>query len=213
MTPAERNRGRPKKGDEHDTESLLEAALASFAEYGFDKTPLRLIAARAGVDVALISYRYGSKFGLWKAVVTSVAEESLLQTEDFLRHAETLPVDQRLHYICTRLVDTIFQRPAFSTVLLSETISNISAERKELISGTLMKPMHDLIMSSLRATNLIKDIDDQPDPGLSLTVAIASAGLVSSTGSFATLFTNIGDNREKLQEDLAGLLCRILKQS
>lgn len=213
MTPAERQRGRPRKGDEHDTGSLLEAALASFAEHGFDKTPLRLIAARAGVDVALISYRYGSKFGLWKAVVTSVAEESLQQTQDFLRHAETLPIDQRLQFICTSLVATISQRPAFAKVLLSEIISNISPERKELISGTLMTPTHDLIISSLRKMGLIRDTDSEPDPGLSLTMAIACTGLISSTGNFATLFTKIGDDRQKLHEDLAKLLCRILKQN
>lgn len=213
MTPTERQRGRPRKGDEHGTESILEAALASFAEHGFDKTPLRLIATKAGVDVALISYRYGSKFGLWKAVVTSVAEESLQQIEDFLRHAETLPMDQRLQFICTRLVANIFQRPAFSKVLLSEVVANISIERKELISGTLMKPTHDLIMSSLRKMGLIRDADSQPDPGLSLTMAIASTGLISSTGDFATLFTEIGDDQEKLRAHLAKLLCRILKQN
>jgi AcrR family transcriptional regulator len=213
MTPTERHRGRPRKGDEHDTDRLLEAALTSFAEHGFDKTPLRLIATRAGVDVALISYRFGSKFGLWKAVVSSVNESSILQAEEFLRQAETLPDDQRLQFICINMVDMIFQRPAFAKVLLSELIANISPERKELISETLMKPMHDLIMSSLRKSNLIGDVGGEPDPGLSLTMAIASVALVSSTDTVAMLFTAYGDDKERLRQDLAKLLCRMLQRS
>jgi AcrR family transcriptional regulator len=211
--PAERQRGRPKKGNEHGNENLLEAALASFAEHGFDQTPLRVIATRAGVDVALISYRYGSKYGLWKAVVIFVAEESLQQMEEFLRHAETLPIVERLQFICIKLVACIFQRPAFSKMLLSEIVSNVSPERKELISETLMKPTHDLIISSLRNMGLIRDTDSQPDPGLSLIMTIASIGLISSTGSFATLLTDIGDDQQKLQEHLAKLACRILKSN
>ncbi len=212
MTPTERHRGRPRKGDEHDSDRLLEAALTSFAEHGFDKTPLRLIATRAGVDVALISYRYGSKFGLWKAVVSSVNESSLLEAKEFLRQAETLPEDQRLQFICAKLVDMIFQRPAFAKVLLTELIANISPERKELISDTLIKPMHDVIMTSLRKTNLIKDIEGQPDPGLSLTIAIAAVALASSTETLTTIFTAFGEDRERLRQDLAKLLGRILRQ-
>jgi hypothetical protein len=68
-------------------------------------------------------------------------------------------------------------------------------------------------MSSLRKMGLIRDADSQPDPGLSLTMAIASTGLISSTGDFATLFTEIGDDQEKLRAHLAKLLCRILKQN
>ena len=212
MKPTERHRGRPKKGDEHDTDHLMEAALVSFAEHGFDKTPLRLIAARAGVDVALISYRFGSKFGLWRAVVSSVHDASILQLEEFLLQAETLPINQQLDFISAKLVDLIFQRPAFAKVLLTEFISNISEERKELISETLMRPMHETIMSYLRKANIIVDKADQPDPGLSLTVAIASVALVSSTATLALIFTEFGDDRQRLREDLAKLFCRILKQ-
>ncbi len=212
MNPSERHRGRPRKGAEHDTDSLLEAALASFAEHGFDKTPLRAIATRAGVDVALISYRFGSKLGLWKAVVGSVSEASILQAEDFLRQAETLPLDQRLKFISANLVDLIFQRPAFAKLLLTELIVNIDDERKELISQTLMQPMHDTIMSSLRTLKLDKEINNLPDPGLSLVMAIASVALISSTETLTMRFTELNKDRERLRDDLAALVSRILEQ-
>ncbi|TDN21602.1 TetR family transcriptional regulator, partial [Lactobacillus crispatus] len=49
---AERTRGRPRKGSELDADKLLDVALLAFAEHGFDKANLRLIAAAAKVDVA-----------------------------------------------------------------------------------------------------------------------------------------------------------------
>lgn len=69
--PSSRRGRRP--ADHGDTErSIRLAALTRFADQGFDATGLRDIAADAGVDVALISYKFGSKLGLWKAVVERV---------------------------------------------------------------------------------------------------------------------------------------------
>ena len=47
---------------------LLEAALALFAEKGFTKTSTREIALAAQVNIASISYYFGDKAGLYRAV-------------------------------------------------------------------------------------------------------------------------------------------------
>lgn len=47
---------------------LLDAALALFAEHGFSKTPIREIAQAAQANVAAISYYFGDKAGLYRAV-------------------------------------------------------------------------------------------------------------------------------------------------
>ncbi|GAB3131173.1 TetR family transcriptional regulator [Tsukamurella serpentis] len=48
---------------------ILEAARALFAEVGYDRATIRAIARRAGVDVALVSYYYGNKKGLFREVM------------------------------------------------------------------------------------------------------------------------------------------------
>lgn len=68
-----RSRGRPERGAGPDPEHVLRTALTIFAERGFDDATLRAIAAAAGVDQALVSRRYGSKLGLWKAAVDAVS--------------------------------------------------------------------------------------------------------------------------------------------
>lgn len=49
-------------------DSLLDAALACFAKYGYDATSIRLIASLAGKNSSLISYYFRSKEGLYREV-------------------------------------------------------------------------------------------------------------------------------------------------
>jgi AcrR family transcriptional regulator len=49
--------------------AVLEAARARFAEHGYAGTKLRDVAADADVDVALVSYFFGSKDGLFAAAM------------------------------------------------------------------------------------------------------------------------------------------------
>ena len=68
-----RGRGRPKHTDSDTGAAIASAALQRFAAQGYEATSLREVAADAGVDVALISYRYGGKTGLWQSIVSQAA--------------------------------------------------------------------------------------------------------------------------------------------
>jgi AcrR family transcriptional regulator len=48
---------------------VLDAARAEFAARGFDAVTLRRVAARAGVDPAMVTHHFGSKGGLFRAVL------------------------------------------------------------------------------------------------------------------------------------------------
>src|SRR4029077_4536592 len=50
--------------------SILDAAERSFAESGFDGVSLRTITERAGVDLALANYHFGTKENLLHEVIT-----------------------------------------------------------------------------------------------------------------------------------------------
>lgn len=59
--------GRPARPTD-SKDRILSAARGHFAEHGYAKTSLRSIARDADVDHALVSYYFGSKEGLFKAV-------------------------------------------------------------------------------------------------------------------------------------------------
>lgn len=64
MTP----RGR-RRGPNISREAILTAARRQFAAAGYDATSLRAVAAEAGVDPAVVLHFFGSKDGLFQAVV------------------------------------------------------------------------------------------------------------------------------------------------
>ena len=57
------------------SERILAAALAEFADRGFDGASTTEIARRAGVTQPLVHYHFSSKEALWKAAVTSAFGE------------------------------------------------------------------------------------------------------------------------------------------
>lgn len=60
--------GRPEGSGDNASERILDAAEYEFSENGYSGTVLRLIAHRAGVTQALVSYYFGSKQGLYESV-------------------------------------------------------------------------------------------------------------------------------------------------
>ena len=54
---------------------ILEAALELFAASGFEGASTRTIAERAGVNLPAIQYYFGSKEGLYRAVVEQFSQE------------------------------------------------------------------------------------------------------------------------------------------
>jgi AcrR family transcriptional regulator len=50
-------------------EAILDAAREHFAEHGFSDTSVRAVAARAGVDPALVHHYFGTKDGLFAAAM------------------------------------------------------------------------------------------------------------------------------------------------
>ena len=65
--PARRVGRRP--GDANTRQEVLDAARKAFSENGYSATSLRAIAARADVDVALVSYYFGRKEQLFAAAM------------------------------------------------------------------------------------------------------------------------------------------------
>jgi len=62
--PVRARRGRRPLGSPDARRAVLDAARELFAELGFERTTMRAVAARAGVDPALIYHYFGDKDGL-----------------------------------------------------------------------------------------------------------------------------------------------------
>ncbi|WP_240658585.1 TetR/AcrR family transcriptional regulator [Microbacterium sp. CPCC 204701] len=64
-----RRRGRPRAGESDARERILAAAIDEFGEQGYDGATMRAIAARAGVDSALVHHYFGTKADLFAETI------------------------------------------------------------------------------------------------------------------------------------------------
>ena len=86
-------KGRPKHLDSHQEsarESLIEAARECFSQDGFGKVSIRKIAQVAGVDAAMIRYYFGSKAGLFEAMVQETLAPVIAQFQTTIDPKATL---------------------------------------------------------------------------------------------------------------------------
>ena len=83
---AEIKRGR-RPGPSTTRDAILAAARERFSEQGYDRVRMRDVAADAGVDVALVTYHFGSKDGLFEAALEMPRPMAALMA-DVLEHGE-----------------------------------------------------------------------------------------------------------------------------
>lgn len=85
-----RGRGRPP-GRSQTRAEILAIARRRFLAEGYDRVSMRSIAAEAGVDVALISYHFGSKKGLFGAALALTANPPELLAKELSGPLNSLP--------------------------------------------------------------------------------------------------------------------------
>ncbi|SDT29638.1 regulatory protein, tetR family [Friedmanniella luteola] len=101
MPPAGR-----RPGPSRTREAVLDAARAEFAARGYDAVTLRRVAARAGVDPAMVTHHFGSKSGLFRAVL-----DVRLDPAAELAAVLTGPLDTVAERLLTRLL-VLWDSPA-----------------------------------------------------------------------------------------------------
>lgn len=140
-------------------EKILDAALGVFSEHGFEGATTREIAARAGVNLGLIKYYFGTKEKLWRAMVDRVHESlnalvvgemAAAQSDDRARVEQMIRASV---YFCART-------PAFIRVMNDECKRR--GPRMRWIVDRHGKPMFTLLQELLergRKQGLLPDIE------------------------------------------------------
>lgn len=135
-----RGRGRPSEPDTDTSAAIAGAALHRFAARGFEATTLREIAHDAGVDVALISYRFGGKLGLWKAIVSQAAGDLRRALDLALRESAAASAQERLAHSARAFLAYLLDRPEVPRLLLRDI--TIDSDRSQWLLDTLSLPLH-----------------------------------------------------------------------
>lgn len=138
--PKHRRPGRPTKDDVQGNIALLRAAQSAFARYGFEGASLRAIAAEANVDPALVAHHFGSKEGLWEAVIDRLANSlvPLIAELRRLQNQGQSPIRTRLKEALRQLVDATCEEPEFGMFLAR--IGAEEGDKLDLLIKKLLRP-------------------------------------------------------------------------
>jgi AcrR family transcriptional regulator len=120
-TGARARRERERRDPEATRQALTSAGAELFSERGFDGVPIEDLAARAGVNKALVSYHFGGKRRLYVAILESAfaaMAERLKAIE-----AEAPSAREALHGYVQAFEQMTRERPGFPTLFMREVLS------------------------------------------------------------------------------------------
>ncbi|WP_326817300.1 TetR family transcriptional regulator [Streptomyces sp. NBC_01762] len=148
--PAERpkRRGRPARTVETTgpgaRERILEAARTEFAERGYDKTSIRGIAKKAGVDAALVHHYFGTKDEVFAAAIEVSFEPALVIPA--ILSGGTNGLGERL----ARYFIGVWENPASRAPLLAIMRSALTHEAAaKVLRGFVLRRLLERIAESL----------------------------------------------------------------
>lgn len=191
-----RRRGRPAKGYALRSEQILPAALTCFAQYGFEGTNLRQIAAAAGIDVALIPHRFGSKTELWRAVVDDLAASFLDEMS-----AAAGPVAGDLQQALEQLVNVVCARREVAMFLVKEVAQQDA--RFDHFYERLIRPVHDLILPLIPPAG---DSEAMADPDFFFFTFTGAVAVAVAMRPFIARFSAAAETDDGFRRELKRLL-------
>lgn len=105
---------------EDKKELIKDVSLYLFSEKGFEATSIRQIAHALNINIAMISYYFGSKENLLEEIIKDKLEVIKLHEKDII--IENNNSEQNLEIFIKCLIDKFIQNTAFYNLLHSELI-------------------------------------------------------------------------------------------
>jgi AcrR family transcriptional regulator len=128
-------------------DKLISAARVLFTASSYDKVSTRMLAERAGVNVAMIRYYFGSKAGLFEAMVRETIEPIKHQVNQFAADAN----QKELKDIMRAYYTNMSAAPMFPQLIFQTMQMPVSAPQRQLLENVLMdvlRPIQDALFNS-----------------------------------------------------------------
>lgn len=134
--------------------TILKAALAEFAEKGFDGASIRSIAERTGLQHQLIIYHYPNKDRLWRAVAEATFDRIRQEWDEQSREDANLAPLDRLRAEYRALFLHSSTRPEFHRFMRQETSAN--NPRLQWVAENVLTPLINRLLPQIEAAQAEK---------------------------------------------------------
>ena len=128
---------------------IIAAAEKLFANRGFDGTSVRDIAEEAGVNIAMISYYFGSKEKLMQALFSERTGQIRMKVESLLQDDSLTPLE-KMYVLADDYIERISRKQQFHKIMFYEQMM----EKNSVITEMLAELKKE---NTSHVTRLIKD--------------------------------------------------------
>jgi AcrR family transcriptional regulator len=111
---------------------IMETAEILFAEKGFNGTSVRDIAEKADVNLAMVSYYFGSKDKLLEALFSYRGEHLKLKLENIIEDKKLNSLE-KINMLIDHYIDKVMSQQCFSRIMAREQVLNHTGITAELI--------------------------------------------------------------------------------
>ena len=102
---------------------IIQAAEKLFADKGYDGSSVRDIADIAGINLAMVSYYFGSKEKLFEAMFAYRSESFKLQLENMIRNKELGPME-KMESLIDQYIEKLTSQECFHRIMVREQMVN-----------------------------------------------------------------------------------------
>ena len=173
-----------KKHEEYSEKQvqIMEAAEKLFAEKGFDGTSVRDVAKEAGVNLAMISYYFGSKEKLMESLFKYRSQYITLQLESMLQNKELSSLE-KVYLLIDNYIEKIMKQQCFHKIMAREQMMHLNGSTTKLLHE-MKKTNQELIQQLIIEGQKRGEFKKKVDIPLMMTTLIGTASHLVTTQHF-----------------------------
>jgi AcrR family transcriptional regulator len=189
---------------------IIETAEQLFAEKGFNGTSVRDIAEKANVNLAMISYYFGSKDKLFEALFNFRSESAKVKIESIIEKPGISALE-KVYLLIDSYIEKIMSQQCFHRILAREQVLNNSQATAALILQ-MKKQNLELISRLIHEGQKKGEFRKNVDIPMMMTTLVGTAHSLVTTKHYYREMNNLGQlSAEEFEKHMRKKLASHLK--
>lgn len=187
-------------GDRNTRQLILDASAEEFARSGVDGARMQAIVKRAGVNERMVYHHFGSKQGLYEAVL---ADQRASIVSDLSGYSDIDDPNEAFRAALTHVMHGLIERPYFLSLMLHEALGGWQ-NMPAITIREVPKPLTALFKRAQNEGAVRKDVSFT-------SVYLAGIGAVTAGYFLSDRFESLRDNEKKRDRMIADALDLVLR--
>ena len=172
-------------------EHIINIAVELFSTKGFEGTSIRELAAKAGVNIAMVNYYFGSKEKLFEALIENKVAYMKGKLEELVAN-KSLSEIEKIDVIIESYVERLLSQPAYHRVIHQELLVNQRESMHQSITNIFKRNME--MVKSIINVGIKKKVFKKVDPELTMASIIGTINQVMLSKAMCLMLIQKGED-------------------